>query len=127
VTGRAQPVVYDPSAAVNGAAGKAEDQLVLNPLVDHHLISPRFGAFGGRYVPETLVEALEELERVNDLIFISQLCAERCAHYFFFFFFGTLCGRRHSWPQRTTLSSGPSSNPTMHSWVGQVISTLPSA
>ena len=31
-------------------------------------VAGRFGAYGGRYVPETLMAALEELERIGALI-----------------------------------------------------------
>ena len=36
---------------------------MVNPAVS---VKGRFGAYGGRYVPETLMAALEELERAYD-------------------------------------------------------------
>ena len=50
------------------------------PTMPHHTVpaSDRFGAFGGRYVPETLIPALDELEAafasaMADVAFVAQL------------------------------------------------------
>ena len=44
-----------------GARVKASEQ---TPLASHE--GPYFGQFGGRYVPEALITALDELERVYE-------------------------------------------------------------
>ena len=52
--------------------------------VETHPVDGRFGAYGGRYVPETLMGALQELERVwheakADAEFQLELAAHRHA------------------------------------------------
>ena len=51
--------------------------MTMNNLPDEH---GRFGEFGGRYVPETLMTALEELERAYEAAKADPAFAGRAAH-----------------------------------------------
>src|SRR5439155_15226454 len=57
----------DPEAAVRALCGVARKGREWNvPTESGSLTTGRFGPYGGRYVPETLMDALEELARVYE-------------------------------------------------------------
>ncbi|MUH60190.1 bifunctional indole-3-glycerol phosphate synthase/tryptophan synthase subunit beta [Bifidobacterium canis] len=66
LVGEGVATASDPQLAVERLvkAGKRVKASEETPLSEHH--GPYYGQFGGRYVPEALISALDELERVYD-------------------------------------------------------------
>src|SRR6201993_3741197 len=63
-TARIQPRNGRPLQPVSPSGSKSKPPLGTTKLRAHAKAQPgRFGVYGGRYVPETLMAALEELER----------------------------------------------------------------
>ena len=65
---KGQPAKSHPHAA-NGSshphAASSEGPAPVLPVADYNLLPPRFGQFGGQYVPESIFDCLQELEEAH--------------------------------------------------------------